>query len=176
MGKASYKVMEIDRWKDEIFYRVSCNCGSADCDMHMTLTLDRKTGYISMLFEKKMLTTCDYDTKPVWIDLIDDSWEETKENIRNWIKNLFIKTKNKLKHTWTIWIHGYLESSADLLMNNERHIESFLEAMEAGKGELNKIFEEYKMEQIVKSEEAAKNKQRESDSIEGLQKGKDSTI
>jgi hypothetical protein len=176
MEKASYKVMEIDRFDDEIFYRVACQCGSADCDMHMTLQLDRKTGYISILFEKKMITSTDWDIKPVWFDLFDDPWKETLENLKHWLWNLLIKTKNKLKHTWTIWVHGYLESSADLLMNNEKHIESFLEAIEAGKEELNKIFEDHKMEQITKSEEATKNKQRESDSIEGIQKGKDSTV
>jgi hypothetical protein len=158
MGKPSYKVMEIDRFDDEIFYRVACQCGSADCDMTMTLKLDRKTGYISMLFEKKMLTSTDWNISPVWFDLLDDSWEETLENLKNWFKNLLIRTKNKLKHTWTIWIHGYMESSADLLINEEKHIQSFLEAIEAGKKELTKIFEEHKAENIRKSEEAAKNK------------------
>lgn len=164
MEKPSYKVMEINRWKDEIFYRVACHCGSSECDMHMTLQLDRKTGLISLLFEKKMLTSTDWDIKPVWFDLLDDSWDETKENIKNWIKNLLIKTRNKLKHTWTIWVHGYLESSADLLINEEKHITSFIGAIEAGREELTKIFEEHKAESIRKSEEAAKNKQGESDS------------
>ena len=176
MGKASYKVMEISKWDDEIFYRVACHCGSADCDMHMSLILDRKTGLISLLFEKKMVTNTDYNTHPVYFDLLEDSWEDTKENIKQFIKNFFIILKNKIRHTWTIWVHGRLESSADLLISDEKHIESFLGAIEAGKEELTKSFEDQKMEQIAKSEEAAKNKQRESDSIEGLQKGKDSTI
>jgi hypothetical protein len=168
MEKASYKVMEIDRFGDEIFYRVACQCGSSDCDMHMTLQLDRKTGYISILFEKKMLTSTDWEIDPVWFDLCEDSWKETKENLKNWIKNVLTRTKNKLKHTWTIWIHGYIESSADLIIHDEKHIESFIGAIEAGKKELTKIFEEYKAEQIAKSEEAAKNKQGESDSTEKL--------
>jgi hypothetical protein len=168
MTKASYKVMEIDRFGDEIFYRVACHCGSSDCDMHMTLELDRKTGMISILFEKKMLTSTDWDVKPVWFDLLDDSWEEILENLKNWFKNLLVRTKNKLKYTWTIWIHGYVESSADLIMRDEKHIQSFLEAIEAGREELTKIFEEHKAESIRKSEEAAKNKQGESDSTEKL--------
>lgn len=162
MGKASYKVMEVDRYKDEIFYRVACNCGSSECDMTMTLKLDRNTGYISILFEKEMLTTCDYDIQSVWFDIFEDSWEETKENLKNWFKNLLTRFKNKIKHTWTIWAHGYLKSSADLLINDEKHIQSFLEAIEGGREELHKIFEDHKAESIRKSEEAAKSKQEQS--------------
>lgn len=173
----SYKVMKLDEYKDEIFYRVACHCGSADCDMHMTLTLDRKYGMISMLFEKKMIVTSNWwETKPVWFDIFDDTWKETKENLRNWVWNLLSKFKNKIKVTWNIWIHGYIETSADLLFNDEKHIEAFVDAILSGKNEMAKIFEEHRLESIRKSEEAAKNKQRESDSVEGIQKGKDSSV
>lgn len=172
----SYKVMKLDKWKDEIFYRIACNCGSSDCDMHMTLKLDRKTGYISMLFEKKMLTSTSWDIQSVYFDIFDDPWETTKENLIQWFKNLWIKFKNKLKYTWDIWIHGYIESSADLLINEEKHIEAFVDAINSGKEELTKIFEEFKAESIRKSEEAAKNNKEQSRSINDVQEGKDNSV
>ena len=172
----SYKVMKIDEWKDEIFYRIACNCGSSDCDMHMTLKLDRKTGYISMLFEKKMLTSTSWDIQPVFFDLFGDPWEVTKDNIITFLQNLWVKFKNKLKYTWDIWIHGYVESSADLLINEEKHIDAFVDAILSGKGELTKIFEDHRLESIKNSEEAAKNKQKESRSINDIQEGKDNSI
>jgi hypothetical protein len=169
--------MKTDEYKDEIFYRVACRCGSKDCDMHLTLKLDRKYGMISMLFEKQLIVTSDWwDTKPVWFDFFGDPWEVTKENLKNWFKNLLSKIKNKIIYTWKLWIHGYIETSADLLFSDEKHIEAFVDAILSGKNELSKIFEEHRLESIKKSEEAAKNNQKESCDTNDVQKGEDSTV
>lgn len=105
-------VMQLYEYKDMIVYRVSCECGSKECDM--TLELEKDHDMIFLNIYKNLH--------------LDTSWEE-----RNFFKGLWLRIKYALK----ILFVGRVTVEESFIMK-ENQINGFIKALEEGKAKLEK--------------------------------------
>ena len=108
----SYRTMKTNEFKDSIFYRVACDCGSDEHDIHMEFENDPEIpGFIFLNFYKKL----------VW----SSYWGDNDK----WYKNFWLRIKGATKMIFK----GYVEVEESFILRGEEHIDSFIEALEEGK-------------------------------------------
>lgn len=106
-------VMKVSEFDDSITYRISCDCGSKDCD----LTLD---------LEK------DPDLDMVFLNLYKDlAWSSYWQSGDNWFKNIWLR----IKCAFRILSTGYIKVEESFVMREEQ-IEGFIKALEEAKEKL----------------------------------------
>ena len=106
-------VMQIYSDAELIIYRISCECGSPECDM--TLELEKDDNMIFLNLSKELH--------------LDTSWEARDY----WFKEIWVRIKYALK----ILFIGRITVSESFIMK-ENQINGFIKALEEGKSELEK--------------------------------------
>jgi hypothetical protein len=112
--KISKRVMEIEKFKDSIYYRVSCDCGQPDCDLQVEL--ERDEDFPSMIFlniYKNLLFSAHWH---------NDGWFKIQ-----WAK---------IKAIFRIIFFGYIEVNEGFILKGEEHIECFIQALQQGRNYL----------------------------------------
>lgn len=108
----SYRTMKTNEFKDAIFYRVACDCGSDEHDLHFEFEKDSEIPEMIFLnFYKKL----------VW----SSYWGDNDK----WYKNFWLRIKGATKMIFK----GYVEVEESFILRGEDHIDSFIEALEEGK-------------------------------------------
>jgi hypothetical protein len=106
--ETSYKVMKTGQYDHAVFYQVSCDCGSKDHQIMLEMDVD--DGIFILHFYGDFETTA-YWGKPNWF-------------IRQW---------KKIKLTLRLWFIGYIQMEQEFLLIDDKHIDSFIGALEEGK-------------------------------------------
>jgi hypothetical protein len=106
--ETSYKVMKTGQYNQAVFYQVSCDCGSKDHQMGLEMDVD--DGIFTLHFYGDFETTA-YWGRPNWFT-------------RQW---------KKIKLTLRLWFIGYIEMEQEFLLIDDKHINSFIGALEEGK-------------------------------------------
>ena len=115
--------MKIDEWKgSSVWYKIGCDCGDSDCDFTIEFEYDKDFGYIDMNFYKNIKAA--------------DYYYDTFLG-RCWFR---------IKSAACILIKGELKTEGNLLIRNEEHIDSIIEAFQEGKNKIINFKEEIKNE------------------------------
>ena len=109
---ADYRVMVTEKFDDAIFYRVGCDCGEPSCDLTLVLEKDKELPEFILLNFYENMEWCSY-----WVD--DNKW----------YKNFWSRIKAACKILFT----GYISVENTLVLRGEKHIDSFIKALEEGK-------------------------------------------
>jgi hypothetical protein len=110
----TFGVMKIHEFDDSIYYRVACQCGEPECDLTLTLSFDKKCGFLELVMYKNLKASAHWGSFWNYFDFI-----------RVW--------KNKLKMIWIIATKGYIEVCEENLIQGEEHIDNFILALQQGK-------------------------------------------
>jgi len=104
--------MKTNEFKDAIFYRVACDCGSDEHDLHMEFEKDSEIPEMIFLnFYKKLV------------------WSSYWGDHDKWYRNFWLRIKGATKMIFK----GYIEVEESFILRGEDHIDSFIEALEEGK-------------------------------------------
>lgn len=107
----SDKVMKIDEFKDSVFYKVACDCGEDEHTLAIEFEYDKEIPEMIFLnFYKKI----------AWSSYWGDS-------------NIFKKGWNRIKAATRILFTGYIDLEESFIIRGEKHVDSFIEALEEGK-------------------------------------------
>ena len=105
----NFRAMKTEEFKDAVYYRVACSCGSDEHDVTLELEKDSVFEDLTLTFYKKIYYTSHW--KP------------------NFFSRLWIRIKGVIKLLFT----GYIELESDFILQGEEHIDSFIKALEEGK-------------------------------------------
>ena len=113
MKELSYKVMRTNEFPDQqsVWYRISCGCGSEEHDMN--IELEYADGFMEMFIYKTFYWKYFYAGLP-WYDKL---WKRISASAK-------------------ILFGGYIEMQGDIIITEDEHIDSFIEALQEGKGKL----------------------------------------
>ncbi len=114
----SYRIMKLHEYKDCVFYRAACMCGSEDCDLTLELEYDKELNCIILHMYKTM------------------SWNE------GWELGFFKRFWLRLKSAFRIIFKGYIEVDGDLIIENKRQILEFTSALNSGIKMINENLKE----------------------------------
>jgi hypothetical protein len=112
--KISYRIMKTNEFKDAVFYRIACDCGSPDHDMGLEIEFDEYP--MMTLHIYKDLEASTYWGQPNWFQ-------------RQW---------KKIKFSLRLFFTGYIKVQEELLIQDEEHIDSLIQALQEGKEILKK--------------------------------------
>ena len=115
MDKLSYKVMRTHEFPDQqsVYYRISCDCDDIEHDMEIEFEWDR--GVMEMFLYKTFYWKHFYSAYP-WYNRL--------------MKRIFASIK--------LLFGGYIEMQGDLLIMEEEHVDSYIDALKEGKGQIIK--------------------------------------
>lgn len=107
----SNKVMKLDEFKDSVYYRVACGCGSDEHGTTIEVEYDKDLpGMVFVNFYKRL----------VW----SSHWGNYNIAERFW---------KRIKGALKILFLGYIEVEESLILRDKEHIDGFIEALEEGK-------------------------------------------
>lgn len=118
----SKNIMKTSEFKDSIYYRASCSCGSDEHDVIIEFEIDEKIPDQIYLNFYKNIAWCSH-----WGTL-------------SWYESLWKRLSCSLKMLFT----GYVELEESFLLNEESNIDSFIEALQEGKEYIKKKKEQIK--------------------------------
>jgi hypothetical protein len=98
-----------------VFYRIACNCTDQDCDMVLEIEKDDDYHGIYLNIYKHLKASAHWGYTSEW---------EPFDFVRVFI--------NKIRMCCRIMFKGYIEVSEAFIMREEKHIESFREALLEG--------------------------------------------
>ena len=107
----SNKVMKTAEFKDSVYYRLPCACGSKDHDVTLEFEHDKKIPEMLFLNMYVNLAWC-------------SQWGDT---------NFFERIWRRIKASLRILFVGYVEVEESFIFSGEDHIDSFIEALHEGK-------------------------------------------
>lgn len=107
--ETSYKVMKTGEYDKALFYKVECDCGSKDHQLGIEIDSD-KWPILSLTFYADLESTI--------------YWGKTNWFIRQWRK---IKIITKIIFT------GYITMEQEFLLIDDKHIDSYINALKEGK-------------------------------------------
>ena len=107
----NFRVMKTDEYEDSIFYRVACSCGSDGHDL--TIGFERDPNMPDMIF-------INFYKDLAWSSYWGDS-------------NFFTRIWRRFKTSLRIFFIGYIEVEESFILQGEKHIDSFIKALEEGK-------------------------------------------
>lgn len=120
----SYRVMKTHEFKNSVYYRIACDCTDEEHDL--TLELDWDDGILTLHF---------------FGNLEVSKWGA----YYNWFERQWWK----IKKTFDLWFNGYFEVNYEMMILDEEHLDSFIEALQEGKdkfGTFKKWLEEKEKE------------------------------
>ena len=104
----SYKVMKSLDLKDSVYYRIECGCGNPEHDFQIEFT------HNDVIVEMILSTTIYWKNYYACCH-----WHE-----RLW---------KRIVASFKLLFGGYIEMQGDFILREEKHIDSFIEALEEGK-------------------------------------------
>jgi len=107
--------MKLSEFDDAVYYRLACGCDDNFHDTTIELEYDKEFNSIYLHFYKN--------------EDVVDTWENL-----SW----FSKLKLRIQKAYRILIHGYFSYESDIIIKNEEHIKSFIEALQYGLDKLRK--------------------------------------
>jgi len=109
----SYKVMKTLEFPDQqaVYYSIACDCG--DIDHNMEVDFEWDDGIMEMFLYKTFY------------------WKEYYRCLP-WYERVWKRISASLK----LLFGGYVEMQGDILIMEEEHIDSFIEALQEGKGKI----------------------------------------
>lgn len=107
----SYRVMKTNEFEDAVFYKIACDCGSDNHDLHFEFEKDPDLDFIYLNMYAKL------------------EWSSYWNYEDKWYKNFWCRIKGAFK----MLFKGYIEVEESLILRGEEHINSFIEALEEGK-------------------------------------------
>lgn len=107
----SKNVMKTDEFKDSIFYRAACSCGSNEHDVTIEFEIDEDIPSMLFLNFHKKVAWC-----PSWSNL-----------------NLFQRIGSRIACSLEMIFTGYIELEESFIIQGEEDINSFIEALKEGK-------------------------------------------
>lgn len=110
------RVMKFGAIGDAVYYRVACDCTTAECDMHLELESDPQIGYVYLNITKKLMASAHWGYTDKWY-----YWDYLR---------VFI---NKVRMMCRILFSGYIEVHETLMFKESEHIDEFLTALEEGR-------------------------------------------
>jgi hypothetical protein len=110
------KTLEWEKGKC-IMYRIACDCNDPEHDM--TIDFEWDEGILELFFYKTIYWKHYYASYP-WYDKL---WK-------------------RISASFKLLLGGYIEMQGDFLIMKEEHIDSFIEALEEGKGKIKSWTEE----------------------------------
>jgi hypothetical protein len=128
-NKITYRVMKMQEFAGNnpiVFYKLDCSCGD---DSHiLTFTLDYEMNYISLTMYQNIVWSSYYGSH-----------------------SIFYRIKERIVNAFKVLFFGYLEGQATLSLNGEEHIQSFINALEEGKGYVKKFEEDFQKKEPANS-------------------------
>lgn len=113
----SKNVMKTHEFKDSVFYRASCDCGSNEHDVSIEFEHDKEIpGMIFLNFYKTI------------------AWASHWGNL-NWFQRIW----KRIKCSFTILFTGYIELEESFILQEESNIDGFIEALNEGKEYIKNI-------------------------------------
>lgn len=109
----SKNVMKTDEYSGTVMYKFNCGCNDDDHITTIEFDYHKDSNDIDITFYKKMS----------W----DSYW-----NLDNWYERLWSRIKVASKILFTGWI----EVDTDVIIKDEEHITSFIEALQEGKNKM----------------------------------------
>ena len=108
-------VMFMDKFGDEsIWYRISCDCGSKDCDTYMEFEFDKRLNMLFLNFHKDVIVAEPYDDTENIIDKMERYWKRFCKSMR-------------------LLFTGYLKMEESFNLQDEEHINNFIDALHEGR-------------------------------------------
>ena len=107
----TYRVMKTNEFKDSVFYKIECDCGSDDHQITLELCHDEDLPELIDLIIYKKLGWSIY-------------WSADK--------NLFTRLWKRITGALTLLFKGYVEVEESFIFQGEEHIQSFLNAINEG--------------------------------------------
>jgi hypothetical protein len=107
----SKRIMETDSFKNGIFYRASCECGSKDCDMSIEIEHDPELKHMLFLNIYRDLHWSSYWANP------DNWWNRLKKRISGTARMLF---------------KGRVEMESTFILSGKKQVEEFIKALKEG--------------------------------------------
>jgi len=111
--ETSYKVMKTGQYDQAVFYQVSCDCGSNDHQLGLEMDVDK--GILTLHLYG------DFNTTVYW-------------GTPNW----FTRQWRKIKIITRLIFIGYIKMDQEFLIIDDKHVDSFINALEEGKQLLQK--------------------------------------
>ena len=112
-----FKAMIISESKEWISYRLACSCTSPDHDVHIDIELDKECDIVTLTFYKKMQYA--------------DWWGIEQ----NFIRRIWRRISGAWKLIWS----GEIELEEEMLLMEERHIDSFIAILNKAKQMWQKV-------------------------------------
>jgi len=117
-------VMKLNEWDNIVWYEIGCSCTGDDCKAQIEFDINEEFNLIHITFYKKIM----------WSDY--------------WGNNTFYKKiYNRIKASLRILFTGYIDMEGDFMIQDEDHMDSFIEALKEGRQkmvECKKRFEDNK--------------------------------
>jgi hypothetical protein len=110
--------MKTDDFGDSIWYKVNCDCNSDDHITTIEFEHDKEFHFMTLNFYKKMVWTSR------WGDIA-------------WYERLWRRITCAFKMLFT----GYIEIEEYVILQDEEHISSFIEALQEGKQRIKEAME-----------------------------------
>ncbi len=108
--------MKTDEFKNSIFYRAACSCGSHEHDVSIEFEIDEDIPTMLILNFHKKIAWCSHWGNVKWYDSI---WKRIKSSV-------------------TMLFTGYIELEESFIIQGEDDIDSFIVALVEGKSYIKK--------------------------------------
>ena len=112
-----FKAMIISESKEWISYRLACSCTLPDHDVHIDIELDKEHDIVTLTFYKKMRYA--------------DWWGVNQ----NFIRRIW----RRILGVWKLIWFGEIELEEEMLLMEERHIDSFIAILNKAKQMWQKV-------------------------------------
>lgn len=111
-------VMKTNDWGDSVWYKVNCDCDDDDHITTIEFEHDKEFHYMTLNFYKKMIWTSRWGDIP-------------------WYQRFWKRLTCSLKMFFTGWI----EVEEYVILSDEEHINSFIEALQEGRQKIKESIE-----------------------------------
>ena len=110
--------MKTEKFDNSIFYRIACSCGTDGHDLTLEFEHDKRFPHMLFLNMYKKL-----------------AWSSYWGMNNTWYKNIWKRITGAAK----MLFKGYIEVEESFILKGEDHIDSFIEALEEGKGYMSNL-------------------------------------
>ena len=101
---------------DSVFYTVTCNCGNEDDNVEFSIDIDEDTKDILLHSYLKLKT--DYYTQVFSeCEYVHNPW---LYELNYWVASFINGLTRRIKFTWNMWVHGYVEFHTYTILNEKR--------------------------------------------------------
>lgn len=106
-------IMLQKEFKDEIFYTVACDCGSTDCEIELSIEVDREFGHIVLNHYTTQYTLP--SSTPNTYFSYNHPLFDTEYKLRAFGYDLY----RKLKLTYELWSNGYVKTQHTAILSEQ---------------------------------------------------------